>query len=404
MKKLDAALARLKRGAVELVSEADLRERLAAGRPLRVKLGVDPTSRDLHLGHTVALSKLRAFQDLGHTAVLIIGDFTAQVGDPSGRDATRPSLTFEAIEQNAETYKEQAFKVLDPEKTEIRYNSQWLAGIFRVERAIEAGSVLQRLLTRYSVLRLLEREEFKKRREAELPITLAEILYPLFQAYDSVAVKADVELGGNDQLFNLLMGRTLQADFGQKPQVCLTTPLLVGTDGVKKMSKSYDNTIAVKDEPGEMFGKVMRLSDALMLNYYELLSDRDLKAVKAAHPMAAKKALGEELVARFHDAAAARQAREGFERVFSKRETPEEVPAYRLPAGAKLVDVMVDSGVAPSKNEARRLLQQGGVKLDGETVKADRALDLPKETLLQVGKRHFRRLLPVGNKGSTGEG
>ena len=394
MKHVDEALKRLKRGAVELVSEAELRERLAAGKPLRVKLGVDPTSKDLHLGHTVPLSKLRAFQDLGHHAVLIIGDFTAQVGDPSGRDSTRPTITYDEIKANAATYQEQAFKVLDPKKTEVVFNSDWLAPIFNVKKSIEAGSVLQKFLTKYSVLKLMQREDFARRREAELPITLAELLYPLFQAYDSVAVKADVELGGNDQIFNLLTGRQMQQDFGQRPQVCLTLPLLVGTDGVKKMSKSYGNYIGVKDEPSEIFGKVMRLSDQLMLTYFELLTDRDLNEVARLHPMEAKKTLAADLVARFHDAGAAAKAREGFESVFSKKETPQDVPEFKVAPGAKLVDIMVEAGLAGSKNDARRLLQQGGVKLDGETVSADRALTLAGGTLLQVGKRQFRKLVP----------
>lgn len=394
MNKAEAALKKLKRGVVELVSEEDLRDRIERGHPLRVKLGVDPTSRDIHLGHTVVLNKLRAFQDLGHLAVLIIGDFTAQVGDPSGRDQTRPTLTFEEIEENARTYKEQAFKVLDPGKTEVRSNSEWLSRIFRVDRAIEAGSVLQRFLTQYSVLQLLQREEFKKRREEESSITLAELLYPLLQAYDSVAVKADVELGGNDQIFNLLMGRKMQQDFGQRPQICMTLPLLLGTDGVKKMSKSYGNYVALEDAPREMFGKLMRVSDEQMWSYYELLTERDLKEMKSMHPMEAKKTLASELVARYHGPEAAKAAWAEFDKVFSKKEAPEDVPAFQPKPGMRLVDVIVEAGMAASKNEARRLLQQGGVKLGGETVKADSPLKLDGEKLLQVGKRQFRRLVP----------
>ncbi|MBI4248257.1 MAG: tyrosine--tRNA ligase [Elusimicrobia bacterium] len=392
---MQAALESIRRGAVELFTQKDLEEKLALKNPLRVKLGVDPTSPDLHLGHAVVLHKLRTFQDLGHHAVLILGDFTAQVGDPSGRDKTRPALSFETIEKNAQTYQSQAFKILDPAKTEIRFNSEWLAPVFRVERAIEAGSPLQAFLTRYSVLRLLEREEFTQRRKQELPITLAEILYPLFQAYDSVAVKADVEIGGNDQLFNLLMGRQMQKDFSQPPQVVLTLPLLEGTDGVKKMSKSYGNYIALEEAPADMFGKAMSLSDPLMLRYYELLTDADLSAVKALHPKQAKLDLSERLVKSFHGAEAAREARAEFERVFSRKEIPSDIPSFRLPrTSMTLVEVMVESQTAPSKNEARRLLKQRAVRVKDRVCLADEPLEIAGEAILQVGKRQFRKLLP----------
>jgi len=394
---LEQSLSSLRRGLTDLVSEEELRAKLRRGSPLRVKLGVDPTSPDIHLGHTVVLNKLRCFQDMGHVAVLIIGDFTAQVGDPSGQDRTRPVLSWEDIQANAVTYQSQAFKFLDPSRTELRFNSEWLAPVFRLDRFIPRDSVLNRFLTDYSVFRLLEREEFSKRREAGGTVTLAEILYPLLQAYDSVAVRSDVELGGSDQIFNLLMGRQMQKDFGQEPQAVMTLPLLIGTDGVKKMSKSYGNAVALNDSPQEMFGKIMSVSDEQMMSYYELLTQTELDSVKGRHPKEAKLELGQILVTAFHGSEAAREARAAFEKVFSKKELPEEMTVFKISRpGMSWVDVLVESGMAPSRNEARRLLSQGGVKLDGRPVAQDGPVRIGGDSVLQVGKRQFRRVVAYG--------
>lgn len=409
---IDDAISLLKRGTVNLVTEEELRKKLSLGRPLRVKLGVDPTSPDLHLGHTVALNKLRAFQDLGHTAVLLIGDFTARVGDPSGRDETRPVLSLEKVQSNAETYTSQAFKVLDKSKTEIRFNSEWLAPFTgKILRDLPAGSPacssfvrmahengdLPELLSALSCVtlsRLLERDDFKTRLREGTPITMLEMLYPIFQGYDSVALKADVELGGSDQIFNILMGRDMQKNYGQEPQVVLTVPLLVGTDGVKKMSKSYGNHIALLDQPGQMFGKVMSVSDELMWLYYELLTNEDLTDLKAGHPMEAKKNLARIIVSRFHGDENAEEARRAFESVFSKKELPEDMPVYTPLPGEKLSSAMVAAGLASGKNEARRLIAQNGVKLGGKKAVEDTALAIGEETVLQVGSRRFCKLLP----------
>lgn len=381
---LKTALAQLARGTVSLVSEADLAKKLSLGRTLRVKLGVDPTSADLHLGHSVALSKLRQFQDLGHTAVLIIGDFTAQVGDPSGRDATRPTLTPAQVAENAKTYQEQAFKVLDEKRTELRFNSEWLVPMMR--------EGLLDILKRHTVQQILSREDFKNRVAANSPLTLLEVMYPIFQGYDSVAVKADVELGGNDQLTNLLMGRRMQADAGQEPQVALTVPLLVGLDGEKKMSKSYGNHIGLNDAPNEMFGKTMRLSDELMLSYYELLTDRDLAGVKAEHPMKAKKELARLLTARFHGAAAGDEALAYFESTFSKKEIPTDLRVERVAPGLTLAKIIVQAGGAKSLGEARRLITQGGVQIDGAKATADAPVTAPHSFTLKMGKHQFVKI------------
>lgn len=381
---IPSQVARLKRGTVSLVSEAELAKKLASGRTLRVKLGVDPTSADLHLGHSVVLTKLRQFQDLGHTAVLIIGDFTAQVGDPSGRDATRPTLTAEAVAANAKTYQEQAFKILDKSKTELRFNSEWLHAMMR--------DGLLDILKRHTVQQILAREDFKKRIAENSPLTLLETLYPILQGYDSVAVKADVELGGNDQLTNLLMGRKMQADVGQEAQVALTVPLLVGLDGVKKMSKSYGNYIALNDEPNDVFGKAMRVSDELMLQYYELLTDLDLDAVKADHPMKAKKALARLLTARFHGEAAGDAALKYFEDTFSKKELPKDLRVERVAAGLPLAKIIVAAGGAKSLGEARRLILQGGVQIDGAKATADAPVTAPASFTLKMGKHQFVRI------------
>jgi tyrosyl-tRNA synthetase len=390
---IEKQLALLKRGCVSLVSEEELAKKLSSGRTLRVKLGVDPTSSDLHLGHSVALSKLRAFQDLGHTAVLIIGDFTAMVGDPSGRDSTRPTLSPEEVKANAATYQEQAFKVLDRARTELRFNGEWLHD-FMAEKLLDT-------LKRHTVQQILERKDFKARISQNSPLTMLETLYPLLQGYDSVAIKADVELGGDDQLTNLLMGRKMQKDLGLEPQVALTVPLLVGLDGSKKMSKSYGNFIALNDSPNDLFGKVMKVSDDLMLSYYELLTTEELGAVKALHPMEAKKRLAELLTARFHGPDQGRAARKFFEDTFSKRELPTgSIKAVELPAGLALSELVLRCGAVKSRNEARRLISQGGVKIDGRKAGADAPIGSPAAFVLQVGKHQFLRVTLVGPPGA----
>ena len=381
---IPSQLASLKRGCVSLVSEAELARKLSSGRALRVKLGVDPTSADLHLGHAVALTKLRRFQDLGHTAVLIIGDFTALVGDPSGRDSTRPTLTSDEVKANAKTYQEQAFKILDKTRTELRFNSEWLIAFMR-------DSLLD-TIKRHTVQQVLSREDFKTRLASNSPLTLLEIMYPILQGYDSVAVKSDVELGGNDQLTNLLMGRKMQADAGQEAQVALTVPLLVGLDGTKKMSKSYGNSIALNDTPNEMFGKAMRISDELMLQYYELLTDSDLGAVKAEHPMKAKKTLSRMLVERFHGEAAGAEALAYFESTFSKKELPTALRVEKIPAGLTLSEVIARVGGAKSRSEARRLIAQGGVQIDGVKRAADAPIVAPSSFTLKMGKHQFVKI------------
>ncbi len=374
-------LVRLKRGALSLVSEEELTKKLNLGRVLRVKLGVDPTSSDLHLGHSVVLTKLRQFQDLGHVAVLIIGDFTAMVGDPSGRDSTRPTLTAAEVKVNAQTYQDQAFKILDKNKTELRFNSEWLVPFMR--------DTLLDTLKRHTVQQVLAREDFKKRIAENSPISLLEVLYPLMQGYDSVAVKADVELGGNDQLTNLLMGRKMQVDAGQEAQVALTVPLLVGLDGEKKMSKSYNNSIGLNDPPNDMFGKTMRVSDELMFDYYTLLTDADLAAVKAEHPMNAKKALARTFVAKYHGASAGDEALAYFENTFSKKELPTDLRVEKTASGTPLAKIIVQAGGAKSLGEARRLIEQGGIQIDGVKAAKDLPVSSPASFTLKMGKHQF---------------
>ena len=378
----------LARNAVDLLPEGRLDEQLTADRPLRVKLGIDPTTADIHLGHTVVLEKLREFQDAGHTVVLIIGDFTARVGDPSGRSAQRPVPSTEEIAANAATYQEQAFRLLDRERTEVRHNSEWL----RMEPEALLG-----LLSHTTVARLLERDDFQRRMAASAPIAAVELLYPLLQGYDSVAVEADVELGGTDQKFNLLFGRDVQSAYGQQPQSILTMPILVGIDGARKMSKSLDNYVGVTDPPEEMFGRLMRIPDEAMREYFRLLLGGD---VPGGAPNEAKRQLARRIVERFHGAAAAAEAEEHFDRLFVRHEAPDEVEELGLTiyidesALVHLPRVMADAfGI--SSSEARRLLKQGGVKLDGEPLPGDE-LDLRAQELdgkiLQAGKRRFRRL------------
>jgi tyrosyl-tRNA synthetase len=379
----------LTRNAVDVLPDGMLAEQLTAQRPLRVKLGIDPTTADIHLGHTVVLNKLREFQDGGHQVVLIIGDFTARVGDPSGRSAQRPLPSAEEIEANAATYQEQAFKLLDRERTEVRFNSEWL----RMEPEALLG-----LLAQTTVARLLERDDFQKRLTASSPIAALELLYPLLQGYDSVAVEADVELGGTDQTFNLLFGRDIQGAYGQKPQSIMTMPILVGTDGAQKMSKSLGNYVGVTEAPEEMFGKLMRVPDEAMAEYYRLLLGAE---VPAGPPNEAKRELGRRIVARFHDEAAGREAEEHFDRLFVRHEVPEQIEevdlsAYQGDGGDSVhLPLLMAGAFEISSSEARRLLGQGGVKLDGEPIPAG-TLDLEPAALdgrvLQVGKRRFRRM------------
>jgi tyrosyl-tRNA synthetase len=383
----------LARNAVEVLPEGRLAEQLAGDRPLRVKLGIDPTTADIHLGHTVVLEKLREFQQAGHTVVLIIGDFTARVGDPSGRSVQRPVPSADEIAANAKTYQEQAFKVLERERTEVRYNSEWLQ--------MEPEALLG-LLSHTTVARLLERDDFQKRMAASAPIAAVELLYPLFQGYDSVAIEADVELGGTDQKFNLLFGRDIQSAYGQQPQSILTMPILVGIDGTQKMSKSLDNYVGVTDPLEEMFGRLMRIPDEAMPQYFQLLLGED---VPPGAPNQAKRQLARRIVERFYDAGAAAAAEEHFDRLFVHHEAPEGVEELLLgpipgsgdagAAGEVHLPRLMAQAFAMSSSEARRLIEQGGVKLDGEAVAAERFDFAPAELdgrLLQVGKRRFRRL------------
>ncbi|MBK5220206.1 MAG: tyrosine--tRNA ligase [Thermoleophilia bacterium] len=380
----------LTRNAVEVLPEGRLAEQLAGERPLRVKLGIDPTTADIHLGHTVVLEKLAAFQREGHTVVLIIGDFTARVGDPSGRSSTRPLPSAEEIEANAASYQEQAFKLLDRERTEVRHNSEWL----RMEPEALLG-----LMAQTTVARLLERDDFQKRLGAGQPIAALELLYPLLQGYDSVAVEADVELGGTDQKFNLLFGRDIQGAYGQPPQSILTMPILVGTDGVQKMSKSLGNYVGVTDPPEQMFGKLMSIPDPAMDEYFRLLLDAE---TPAGPPNEAKRELARRLVDRFHSEGTGAAAEAQFNQVFVDRGVPDDIEVWEIgpyggsEPGVILLPQLIGAGFGISSSEARRLIKQGGVKLDGQPVPAD-ALQLPRADLagrvLQVGKRRFLQLV-----------
>jgi tyrosyl-tRNA synthetase len=376
----------LLRGATEVIALKELTDKLQKKGKLRVKLGVDPTAPDIHLGHTVVLGKLRDFQDQGHTIIFIIGDFTTRIGDPTGQSATRPKLDPEQIRKNAQTYQDQVFKVLDKSKTEVRFNSEWLSPL-GAEGILELGF-------HYTMQRIMERDDFSKRLKEERPIALTESFYPLLQGYDSVAIQADVELGGTDQKFNLLVGRELQRDYGQEPQVVMTMPLLVGTDGSKKMSKSYGNYVALNDAPQEMFGKIMSVSDPLMWQYYELLTREDLNAAKALHPMEAKKRLASLIVGQYHGEAEGRRAREEFEKVFTKKDTPDDIEEYRAaPGKISISHLLFEAGLSPSKKESRRLIEQGGVRIDGQQVQSDADVQTGQPFILQVGKRKFKRIV-----------
>ncbi|MDT8452913.1 MAG: tyrosine--tRNA ligase [Gammaproteobacteria bacterium] len=386
----------IRRGADEVLLEADLVAKLKEGRPLRIKAGFDPTAPDLHLGHTVLLNKLRQFQDLGHEIIFLIGDFTGMIGDPTGKSATRPPLTEEDVKENAKSYQQQVFKILDPDKTRVVFNSQWMAGLGA------AGMI--KLAASSTVARMLERDDFSKRYKAGQAIAIHEFLYPLIQGYDSVELRADLELGGTDQKFNLLMGRQLQAQHGQKPQVVLTMPILEGLDGVQKMSKSLNNYIGVDEAPKEMFGKIMSISDDLMWRYFELLSFRPLaeiegfKAEMAAgkNPRDIKFLLAEEIIARFHSPAAATQAREDFIAQFAKNRIPDDIPEFSFEAGGEgyaIANLLKDAGLTGSTSDAMRMIQQGAVKLDGKKIE-DKSLKVQAGTegVFQVGKRKFARI------------
>ncbi|MFY9113557.1 MAG: tyrosine--tRNA ligase [Desulfomonilia bacterium] len=387
-------LRELKRGIVEIVSEEELIAKLRKGRPLRVKVGFDPTAPDIHLGHTVVLQKMRQFQDAGHEVICLIGDFTGMIGDPSGRSATRPPLTRQEVLENAKTYQDQVKKILDPSRTIMAYNSQWMDNMV-VSDFIKLASV-------QTVARMLERDDFKKRFQQQHPISIHEFLYPFIQGYDSVALRADVELGGTDQIFNLLMGRDVQKAYGQEQQVVMTLPLLEGTDGIQKMSKSYNNYIGVDDAPSEMFGKVMSISDELMWKYYELLSSRSLDEIRdlkervaggALHPMDAKMDLAEEIVGRYHGKDEGKLARESFTRVFKERSLPTDLPEVALDLDRPWIcTVLKEASLVKSTSEAKRLVAQGAVSIDDEKVSDSEQILSPGTYVIKVGKRRFARI------------
>ena len=380
-------LVKIKRGAVEVISEEELVAKLKSNKQLTIKLGVDPTSQDIHLGHTVVLNKLRTFQDLGHKVVFIIGDFTARIGDPSGRSETRPVLGEKEILENAKTYQAQVFKILDKTRTEVRFNSDWLYSL-----GIDG---LLDLTKHATVAQMLARADFSQRFHAGGNISILEFIYPLLTAYDSISIHSDVELGGTDQKFNLLMARDIQKDFGQQPQIVMTMPLLEGTDGVRKMSKSYKNYIGISEPPSEIFGKVMSVSDDLMYRYYELLTQDNMEEIRKMHPKDAKVRLAHSMVARFHDEDAAGAAEEEFKKVFASKELPSSIEEFIIEPKHKNIrisELMAAAGLASSKKEAERLISQGGVKIDGEKAGADEVIRLSGETLFQVGKRKFKKI------------
>jgi len=402
-KPVEEQLAYLKKGAAEIIPEAELTAKLEkslkTGKPLRVYLGVDPTAPDIHLGHTVVLRKLKHFQDLGHTAIFLIGDFSAMIGDPTGQSETRPPLTREQVDANAKTYLAQVFKLLDPQKTEVRYNSEWLDKLSSYD--------VVRLCGHYRLARMLEREDFRSRLAGNQPISVHELLYPLLTAYDAVVLQSDVEIGATEQKFNLLVHRDIQREYGLPSEVALTMPILVGLDGHRKMSKSLGNYIGITEAPGEIFGKMMSIPDELMWPYYELLTDRspqEISALKkevaggALHPMDAKMRLAQEVIAGFHGEDAARKAAENFQRVFRDRQAPVEVPVVKLPKGPakKLTALLVDLQLIASKSEAERLIKQGGVEIDEARVddpRRDIELSKPAVFLLRAGKKKFLRIV-----------
>ncbi|MCD6199260.1 MAG: tyrosine--tRNA ligase [Deltaproteobacteria bacterium] len=397
---LKKAMELIHRGAVEVLDENELEGKLKraikTGIPLRIKAGFDPTAPDLHLGHTVLIQKMKHFQDLGHRVMFLIGDFTGLIGDPSGKSDTRPPLTPQQVQENARTYKEQIFKILDPEKTEIVFNSVWMQEIKSIE--------MIRLCAKHTVARMLERDDFKKRFQAQKSIGIHEFIYPLIQGYDSVAIKADIELGGTDQTFNLLVGRHIQKEYGQEPQVVITTPLLEGLDGVQKMSKSLGNYIGITEPPRDMFGKLMSVSDDLMFRYFELLSSLDLDEIKGLkggiaegrlHPKDVKARLAQELAERFYGARAAEAAKADFEAQFSRGEVPDDIPEFKLSPDEKTIylpKVLKEAGLVASTSEARRLIKQGAVSIDGNKVQPEEIEVQSPQTVLKVGKRRFLRV------------
>jgi len=382
----------LAQNATEVISGDELAAKLGEGHALRVKLGMDPTAPDLHLGHSVTLKKLRDFQRRGHTVIFLVGDFTAMIGDPTGRSETRKPLTREQIVANAETYQRQVAKILDPALTEVRFNSEWMD-------KLEIRDLIG-IAAKLSVARMLERDDFEKRLAEQQPLFLHELLYPLVQGYDSVALRADVELGGTDQKFNMLVARELQRAFGQPPQVVMTMPLLEGLDGVRKMSKSYGNAVGLTDAPRDMFGKLMSMPDRMMPRYFELLTDAapaEMEAIRSGktHPMEAKKRLATAIVAEYHDAAAAKDARDYFESKFQRREVPQDVPVFRIAAELWICELLKQLGFAASTNEARRLVGQGAVRVDRQTVSDVNFRFVPGEhRILEVGKRRVARIEP----------
>lgn len=389
----------IRRGTEEIIPEEELEQKLRRsiekGTPLNVKLGADPSRPDLHVGHAVVLQKMRDFQDLGHRAILLIGDFTAMIGDPSGRSKTRPALSLEETRQNGQTYFDQATKILSSKRLKILYNSEWLG-------TMNFADVIQ-LASRFTLSQMLERDDFTKRFHAEVPISLHELLYPLVQAMDSVAIKSDVELGGTDQKFNLLVGRDLQRAYDQEPQTIITCPLLVGTDGKEKMSKSYDNYIALNEFPNDMYGKTLSIPDETMPDYFRLVlfyADADVETVRKGlesgdlHPRDLKRRLARELVTRYFSEKTAQKAEEEFDRVFIKKDVPDEIDSWHVPGPVPIAQLMVEAGMSPSKNEARRLIQGGGVSVDGEKISDVHFVFEPKgEAVLKVGKRKFLRLV-----------
>ena len=396
MTDIDRQMAIIKRGVAELIDENELRKKIARGTPLRIKVGFDPTAPDLHLGHTVVMHKMRHFQELGHHVIFLIGDFTGRIGDPSGRSETRPPLTEEQVMANAETYKKQVFKILDPEKTEVAFNSAWLG------KMDAAGFI--KLASSYTVARMMERDDFEKRFREQRPISIHEFLYPLCQGYDSVALKSDVEMGGTDQKFNLLVGRTLQAHYGIESQCILTMPLLEGTDGVRKMSKSYGNYIGIDEAPSEIFGKVMAVSDELMWRYYELLSAKSLEDIASlkqsvakgdVHPKAAKEALAHEMVSRYHSPKDADEAQQGFNAVFAGGGVPDDMPEHQCQSGDDSTPpaFLEAAGLVKSRGEAKRLMKEGALAIDGQRCE-DALSSLPAgEYVVKLGKKRFLKLI-----------
>jgi tyrosyl-tRNA synthetase len=404
---IDKQMEIIRRGAVDLINEEELKSKLARSikenRPLRVKLGLDPTAPDLHLGHTVVLQKLKQFQELGHIAIFLIGDFTGMIGDPTGRIETRPALTKEELLVNAETYKKQVFKILDPETTEVRFNSEWF-------EAMNAADMI-RLCAQYTMARMMEREDFRNRYQNNLPISIHEFLYPLVQGYDSVALRADVELGGHDQIFNLFVGRVIQRAYGQESQVLVTVPLLEGTDGVNKMSKSYGNYVGIDEPPDVMFGKLMSISDELMIKYYELLSDITIEQLNSlkegiqngtAHPRDAKVNFEKEMITRFHSSSAAEAAHLNFDKMFQRKEIPDDIEIVRVARPSSLISVphfLRDIGMVSSSTEGKRMIEQGAIstnKSGGSLLKiTSESLSIGdgKELIFKVGKRKFKKVL-----------